>query len=87
MDADRRDEVGVLTREFKVMLDKIDVLVYENYEKQLLLKDTKYKMLQAQINPHFLYNTLNAIHWMIRAKKTMLREDDRGAGDPAQGRL
>ena len=69
MDADRRDEVGVLTREFKVMLDKIDVLVYENYEKQLLLKDTKYKMLQAQINPHFLYNTLNAIHWMIRAKK------------------
>ena len=26
-------------------------------------------MLQAQINPHFLYNTLNAIHWMIRAKK------------------
>ena len=69
MDADRRDEVGVLTREFKVMLDKIDALIYENYEKQLLLKDTKYKMLQAQINPHFLYNTLNAIHWMIRAKK------------------
>ena len=46
--------VGVLTREFKVMLDKIDVLVYENYEKQLLIKDTKYRMLQAQINPHFL---------------------------------
>ena len=56
------------------MLDKIDVLIYENYEKQLLLKDTKYKMLQAQINPHFLYNTLNAIHWMIRAKKN----DDAG---------
>lgn len=69
MDTDREDEVGVLTREFKVMLDKIDVLVYENYEKQLLIKDTKYRMLQAQINPHFLYNTLNAIHWMIRAKK------------------
>lgn len=74
MDADRKDEVGVLTQEFKVMLDKIDVLIYENYEKQLLLKDTKYKMLQAQINPHFLYNTLNAIHWMIRAKKN----DDAG---------
>lgn len=69
METDREDEVGVLTREFKVMLDKIDALIYENYEKQLLLKDTKYKMLQAQINPHFLYNTLNAIHWMIRAKK------------------
>ncbi|NDO31434.1 hypothetical protein ADH76_23850 [Enterocloster clostridioformis] len=36
-------------------------------EKQLLLKDTKYKMPQAQLNPHFLYNTLNSIHWMVRA--------------------
>lgn len=69
MDAEREDEVGLLTKEFRVMLDQIDVLVKENYEKQFLLKDTKYKMLQAQINPHFLYNTLNAIHWMIRAKE------------------
>ena len=42
-------------------------MIHENYEKQLLIRDTKYKMLQAQINPHFLYNTLNAINWMIRA--------------------
>ncbi len=69
LDSDRKDEVGLLTQEFQIMLDKIDILIRENYEKQLLLKDTKYKMLQAQINPHFLYNTLNAIHWMIRAKK------------------
>jgi two-component system sensor histidine kinase YesM len=63
----RQDEVGLLTREFKVMLDKIDFLIHENYEKQILLKETKYQMLQAQINPHFLYNTLNALHWMVRA--------------------
>ena len=63
----RTDEIGQLTQEFRVMLDKIDYLIHENYEKQLLLKDTKYKMLQAQINPHFLYNTLNSINWMIRA--------------------
>lgn len=69
MDAEREDEVGLLTKEFRVMLDQIDVLVKENYEKQFLLKDTKYKMLQAQINPHFLYNTLNVIHWMIRTKE------------------
>lgn len=62
-----QDEVGVLTQEFHFMLDRIDDLIHENYEKQLLLKDTKYKMLQAQINPHFLYNTLNALNWMIRA--------------------
>lgn len=68
-DTGRKDEVGILTREFKVMLDKIDTLIYENYEKQLLLKDTKYKMLQAQINPHFLYNTLNTLNWMVRGGK------------------
>lgn len=66
----RQDEVGLLTEEFKLMLDKIDLLIYENYEKQLLLQDTKYKMLQAQINPHFLYNTLNAINWMVKAGNT-----------------
>ena len=70
VDGDRADEVGTLEREFKVMLDKIDILIRENYEKQLLLKDTKYQMLQAQINPHFLYNTLNALHWLTRAGKT-----------------
>lgn len=62
-----QDEVGVLSQEFWIMLDRIDVLIHENYEKQLLLKDTKYKMLQAQINPHFLYNTLNALNWMVKA--------------------
>ncbi|HHV09153.1 MAG TPA: sensor histidine kinase [Clostridiales bacterium] len=67
VERDRRDEVGLLTREFQVMLDKIDVLIHENYEKQILLKETKYQMLQAQINPHFLYNTLNALHWMVKA--------------------
>ena len=65
----QKDEIGLMTQEFKVTLDKIDYLIHENYEKQFLLKDTKYKMLQAQINPHFLYNTLNSINWMIRARK------------------
>lgn len=63
------DEVGVLSQEFKIMMDKIDKLIYENYEKQILLKDTKYKMLQAQLNPHFIYNTLNTLNWLIRAGK------------------
>ncbi len=70
----RNDETGLLAQEFQIMLEQIDVLIHENYEKQLLLKDTKYKMLQAQINPHFLYNTLNAINWMVKAK----RNDDAG---------
>ena len=61
------DETGQLTQEFRVMLESIDTLIRENYEKQLILQDTRYKMLQAQINPHFLYNTLNTVTWMIRA--------------------
>ena len=66
-DMDRKDEIGILTKEFRIMVDQVDLLIRENYEKQLLLKDTKYKMLRAQINPHFLYNTLNVINWMIKA--------------------
>ncbi len=62
-----KDEVGMLAQEFHAMLEKIDILIHENYEKQILLQDTRYKMLQAQINPHFLYNTLNALNWMVKA--------------------
>ncbi len=61
------DETGRLSREFDIMLTQIDDLIHENYEKQLLIKDTKYKMLQSQINPHFLYNTLNSLNWMVKA--------------------
>lgn len=66
-EAERTDEVGELSREFGVMLHQIDVLIHENYEKQLHLQDTRYRMLQAQINPHFLYNTLNSLTWMLKA--------------------
>lgn len=44
------------------MLRQIDTLIHENYEKQLMLQETRYKMLQAQINPHFLYNTLSTLN-------------------------
>lgn len=64
---ERHDEAGLLTQEFQIMLGKIDSLIHENFEKQLLLMDTRYQMLQAQINPHFMSNTLNAVNWMIKA--------------------
>ena len=63
------DEIGTLTRDVDAMLGQIDTLIHENYEKQLLLQDTRYKMLQAQINPHFLYNTLSTLSWLVRAGK------------------
>lgn len=66
---DRRDETGLLQKEFDTMLERISELIEENYEKQILLKDTSFRMLRAQINPHFIYNTLNTINWMVQWKK------------------
>lgn len=66
---ERRDETGQLEKEFDTMLGRISELIEENYQKQLLIKDTSYRMLRAQINPHFIYNTLNTINWMVKWKK------------------
>lgn len=63
------DEVGVLYRNFKTMIQKIDELIQENYSKQLLIKETEFKALQSQINPHFLYNTLESINWLAIINK------------------
>ena len=48
------------------MKSNVKTLRDKNYEKQLLLRDTNIKMLQQQINPHFLYNTLDTINWMAQ---------------------
>lgn len=60
------DEVGQMHRNFRVMLERINELIHENYVKQLAIKDTQFKALQAQINPHFLYNTLESINWSAK---------------------
>lgn len=46
------------------LLETIDTLTKRNYESQLRERSANLRMLQAQINPHFLYNTLDTIHWM-----------------------
>jgi two-component system, sensor histidine kinase YesM len=63
------DEVGVLYRNFITMIQRIDELIQENYAKQLLIKETEFNALQAQINPHFLYNTLESVNWLAKANK------------------
>lgn len=63
----RKDELGILHNEFDDMIQKINVLIEDNYIKQLLIKDSQLKALEQQINPHFLYNTLNIIGWEAQA--------------------
>lgn len=66
MDVLPMDEVGQLHRAFRMMIQEIDGLITENYAKQLIIKETQFKALQAQINPHFLYNTLESINWLAK---------------------
>lgn len=60
------DEVGLLQRTFRLMIARINTLIKENYANQLIIKETEFKALQAQINPHFLYNSLDSIHWLAK---------------------
>lgn len=66
----RGDELGILHTKFDEMMRRISHLNYENYQKQLLLKDAQLKALEAQINPHFLFNTLNTINSEARLLKS-----------------
>lgn len=57
------DEVGVLIRSFRRMMDQMNHLISEVYEGKIRLQNSEMKALQAQINPHFLYNSLSIINW------------------------
>ncbi len=63
------DEVGHLNRSFRIMVQQINELITENYAKQLTIKETQFKALQAQINPHFMYNTLESINWLAKVNR------------------
>ena len=62
--SDSEDEVGILINSFHNMMDEINRLIDEVYVNKIALKEYELKALQAQINPHFLYNTLSMMNWM-----------------------
>ena len=64
-----KGEIGNLAKKFNEMDDKIVELIEENYVRKIREKEATIMCLNIQLNPHFLYNTLNIINWMAIEKE------------------
>lgn len=66
----REDEIGRLAKSYNAMMERIHLLLTETKEMEQRKKQYELKMLQSQIAPHFLYNTLACISSLAKQKKT-----------------
>lgn len=79
----RKDELGILHTQFDAMAQEVEHLIQSNYVNELLKKEAELKALEYQINPHFLYNTLESVNWRAKA----IGETDISAMVESLGRL
>ncbi|ONI48299.1 hypothetical protein AN643_02195 [Candidatus Epulonipiscioides saccharophilum] len=78
-----QDEIATLNHTFNQMVVDMKKLIESEYEQKVLKQNAEIKSLQMQINPHFLYNTLDTINWLAR----MHGMDDVGDITASLGRL
>ncbi|MEH2931582.1 sensor histidine kinase [Candidatus Ventrimonas sp. KK005] len=70
-----KDEIGHLIQSFSRMVERLNYMVNEVYKSKISQQEYEMKALQAQINPHFLYNSLSLINWKaIMADQTEISE-------------
>ena len=67
VELNRNDELGRIGNQFNVFLSNIANLIWENYETRMLKNDFELRYIQNQLKEHFLYNTLDTIHWIANA--------------------
>jgi sensor histidine kinase YesM len=66
---EREDEIGILHDSFGVMIDRNKRLIAKEYQSKIEKREAQIRALQAQINPHFMYNTLQVIGGMALKKE------------------
>ncbi|MDK2966387.1 sensor histidine kinase [Lacrimispora sp.] len=64
---ERTDELGILHTRFDQMVNDVNILIRNNYLNEILRKEAQLKALENQMNPHFLYNTLESINWRAKS--------------------
>lgn len=70
LDFEQKDEIGILADCINGMLSRINVLISDIYQSKEDEKQAELNALRTQINPHFLYNTMDVINWMAISKDT-----------------
>ena len=70
-----RDELDEIAERFNTMLDRLEIMALEEAKAQKAFEKARYQSLQAQVNPHFLYNTLENIGAITSAQDCEIVDD------------